>query len=187
MKDKFINSTPGDFYKQHLDKILDHFKPEKTRQTKYLLYEGEVCNRLYYVRQGWVRTFFIDNDGTEKTSSVITGHNFGTEWTSFISREPSLQFIESAGDSELWSINYRKFSVLVNEDVFGKEFYIKCLESAYLNQSRKIAALMTLDAKERYQKLLKGNPGLVQKLSNKTLASFLDMREETLSRVKSMK
>jgi hypothetical protein len=64
---------------------------------------------------------------------------------------------------------------------------LRSLEHAYLNQSRKIEALMTLNAKQRYQKLLKGNPTLIQRLSNKTLASFLHMREETLSRIKSKK
>ena len=182
-----MHITPGDFYKQHKDKILDCFKPQKSSGTSYLLCEGVVCNRLYYVRQGWIRTFFIDNEGFEKTSSVITEHNFGTEWTSYIFQEPSLQFIDAAENSELLSISYTKFFRLVNEDEFWAAFYVKCLESAYLNQSRKIVALMTLDAKERYQKLLNGNPSLIQKLSNRTLASFLDMREETLSRIKSRK
>lgn len=149
--------------------------------------EGEICHKLYFVRKGWIRMFFIDNDGVEKTSGVITDYSFGTEWTSFISHQPSLQFIDAAENAELLSINYREFFRLVNEDVFWKEFYIKSLESAYFRQFRKVAALMTLDARERYQKLLNGNPVLIQKLSNRTLASFLDMREETLSRVKSGK
>jgi CRP-like cAMP-binding protein len=173
--------------KASTDTIPDYFKPLKPAGAAYLLYEGKTCDRLYYVRRGWLRTFFIDNDGNEKTSAVITENSYGTEWTSFVSQQPSLQFIEAAENSELLSISYRKFSRLVKEDVFWKELYIKCLESAFLNQGRKIAALMTLNAKERYQKLLKGNPVLIQKLSNKILASFLDMREETLSRVKSMK
>lgn len=185
MTNKAINGSPADFFKQHKDKILSRFKPQKTSATTYLLHEGEICQRLYYVKQGWIRTFFINDDGLEKTSSVITEHNFGTEWASYISQKPSLQFIGAAEHCELLAISYKAFFRLVNEDVFWKEFYLKCLEAAYLNQFRKIAALMTLDANQRYKKLLKGNPGLIQKLSNRTLASFLDMREETLSRVKS--
>jgi len=187
MKDKVINHTPGDFQSLHFDKIIGFFRPLKTNRNKYLLCEGEVCNTLYYVQKSSIRTFFIDKEGVEKTSSVIVENNFGTAWTSFISRQPSLQFIEAAEDTELLTISYKEFHRKINADDSWKEFYLKCLELAYLNQSRKIEALMTLDAKQRYQKLLKGNPGLIQKLSNKTLASFLDMREETLSRVKSKK
>jgi len=187
MKDKVINHTPGHFQSPHFDKIIGFFKPLKIKRNKYLLCEGEVCNALYYVQKGTIRTFFIDKEGVEKTSSVIVENNFGTTWTSFISRQPSLQFIEAAENTGLLTISYKEFHRKINTDNFWKEFYLQCLELAYLNQSRKIEALMTLDAKQRYQKLLKGNPGLIQKLSNKTLASFLDMREETLSRVKSKK
>lgn len=173
------------FDKQQLDKIISHFKPMKVKRNTYLLYEGKVCRKLYYIHTGCIRTFFIDKEGAEKTSSVIPNDNFGTAWTSFISQLPSIEFIEATEDSEFFTISYNEFHQLVDADIFWKEFYLKSLEFAYLRQSRKIEALMTLDANQRYQKLLKGNPGLIQKLSNKTLASFLHMREETLSRIKS--
>jgi CRP-like cAMP-binding protein len=152
-----------------------------------LLHEGEVCSALYYVRKGSIRTFFIDATGTEKTSSVIIEGNFGTAWTSFIAQQSSREHIEAAENTELLYISYRGFQRRVNSDLYWKDFYLGCLESAYFNQSRKIEALMTLDAKERYLKLLDGNPSLIRKLSNRTLASFLAMREETLSRVKGKK
>jgi CRP-like cAMP-binding protein len=187
MKTEILNHTPGDFQRLHLDKIIGFFRPLKANRNKYLLCEGEVCNALYYVQQGSIRTFFIDKKGVEKTSSVMVENDFGTAWTSFISRQTSIQFIEAAENTKLLTISYSELHRKINADNFWKEFYLECLELAYLNQSRKIEALMVLDAKQRYQKLLKGNPGLIQKLSNKTLASFLDMREETLSRIKSRK
>jgi TRAP-type mannitol/chloroaromatic compound transport system substrate-binding protein len=66
-----------------------------------------------------------------------------------------------------------------------KNFYQKILEKAYSFQNRKIETLVTLTAKQRYEQLLTENPAFVQRLSNKVLASYLDMREETLSRLKS--
>lgn len=187
MKDEAIHHTAGLFQHQHFEKIITAFKPLKVNRNKYLLCEGEVCNALYYVQEGSIRTFFINKEGVEKTSAVMVENDFGTAWTSFISRQPSLQFIEAAENTRLLTISYSEFHRKMNADNCWKEFYLKCLELAYLNQSRKIEALMVFDAKQRYQKLLKGNPGLIQKLSNKILASFLDMREETLSRVKSKK
>ena len=177
----------GHFQSLQFDKIIGFFRPVKVKRNKYLLSEGDVCNALYYVQRGNIRTFFVDKEGVEKTSAVFVENDFGTAWTSFISRQPSIQFIEAADGTELLTISYKEFHHKIDADSIWKEFYLKCLESAYLNQSRKIEALMILDAKQRYQKLLEGNPGLIQKVSNKILASFLDMREETLSRVKSKK
>ncbi|HEY9259813.1 Crp/Fnr family transcriptional regulator [Chitinophaga sp.] len=187
MKKDAIHYAPAVPQREHFDKIIAAFTPLKVNRNKYLLSEGEVCNALYYVQQGCIRTFFINKEGAEKTSAVMVENDFGTAWTSFISRQPSLQFIEAAENTKLLTISYTDFHHNINTDNTWKDFYLSCLEGAYLNQSRKIEALMVLDAKQRYQKLLKGNPGLIQRLSNKVLASFLDMREETLSRVKSKK
>jgi CRP-like cAMP-binding protein len=169
------------------DKIIAHFKPLKVKRNTRLLHEGEVCKELYYVHKGCLRTYFIDKDGTEKTSAAILDNNTGTAWTSFISQQPSIEFIEATEDSELLTISHTEFYRLTKKDIAWKDFYLQSLEHAYLNQGRKIEALMTLNAQQRYQKLLKGNPRLIQRLSNKTLASFLHMREETLSRIKSKK
>ncbi len=66
-----------------------------------------------------------------------------------------------------------------------KIFYQRILEMAYSFQNKKIEGLVTLSAKQRYELLLKETPILVQKLSNKILASYLDIAQETLSRLKS--
>jgi len=66
-----------------------------------------------------------------------------------------------------------------------KIFYQRILEMAYSFQNRKIEQLVTLTAKQRYDNVLQENPALLQRFSNRVLASFLDIREETLSRIKS--
>lgn len=168
-----------------IDSIEGHFKPLEVKQNTVLLNAGETCREIYYVKSGALRTFFVDEDGTEKTSSVAIERYFGTAWMSFVRQIPSEELIEAVEDSELLAIGHKDFMQLVETDSFWKDIYIKALEMALLNHSRKVQAIMTLDAKARYQKLMNGNPILIQKLSNKTLASFLDMREETLSRIKS--
>ena len=109
----------------------------------------------------------------------------GTTLLSFISQKPSIEFIEALEDTELLVISYKDFYSLVKKNNNWKNFYQRILEEAYSFQNRKIGALVTLTAKQRYEQLLIENPVLIQRLSNKVLASYLDMREETLSRLKS--
>ena len=52
-------------------------------------------------------------------------------------------------------------------------------------QNKKIEDLVSLSAKQRYEKLRHEHPIYLQKLSNKQLASYLDISQETLSRLKS--
>jgi len=66
-----------------------------------------------------------------------------------------------------------------------QQFYSKLLEFAYLYQNKKIEELVTLSAGDRYALLLKESPHYLKRLSNKILASYLDITQETLSRLKS--
>ncbi|MEJ1239325.1 Crp/Fnr family transcriptional regulator [Chryseolinea sp. T2] len=181
-------------HKQHLGlemrpphEILKRFYSLSAAKNVVLLRSGDQCDKLYYLLSGCVRTYFIDEQGVEKTSSVTLPNNFVTAWSSFVAQSVSLEFIEALENSELLVIDYQELHRLKESDNQWREFYLKLLEAAVLTQSRKIEALMTLNAQQRYSKLLNGNPKLIQNVSNRVLASFLDMREETLSRLKSRK
>jgi CRP-like cAMP-binding protein len=178
----FTELAPGQF-----KKILTRFKPVTVKRNTFLLNEGEVCKKLYFVQKGVIRTFLIDKGGKEKTSSVMLENYFGTAWMSFITQQPSKEFIEATEHSSLFVLSYAEFHKLVNTDILWKDFYLKAIEFAFINQNRKVEALLSLNAQQRFQKLLNGNPALIQNVSNKVLASFLHMREETLSRIKSKK
>ena len=173
------------FNKETLAEVLGYFKLKKVKRNSILLHEGEICKSFYYVQKGCIRNYFIDKRGYEKTRAITLEGNVGTGLSSFIGEQPSTEFIDTLEDSELLMISRHDFFHLTSTRDNWKQLYQNFLEKAYLNQSRKIEALMTLNAQQRFQKLLHGNPLLIQRLSNKVLASFLDMREETLSRIKS--
>lgn len=177
--------TISDFEEQELDKIIASFVPKSVKRNTLLLHEGEVCNAFYFIDNGSIRTFFIDKNGSEKTRYIMPDCSIGTALTSFISRQPSAEFLQTLEDTELLSISHTDFYRLNKQFPNWSVFYQKILEMAYTFQNKKIEQLVTLTAKQRYEKLLEENPNLIQKVSNRILASYLDMREETLSRLKS--
>ena len=109
----------------------------------------------------------------------------GTALSSFVTQKPSVEFIDALEDTTLLSIHHSHFYRLLNEIDHWRTLYKTILEMAYVFQNRKIEQLVTLTAKQRFDFILRENPLYVQRLSNKVLASYLDMREETLSRLKS--
>ncbi len=83
------------------------------------------------------------------------------------------------------AISHADFYRLNSQMDNWRNFYQRILEMAYSFQNGKIEQRVTLTAKQRYEVILNENPALVQQVSNKILASYLDIREETLSRLKS--
>lgn len=112
-------------------------------------------------------------------------HYIGTALTSFIAQKPSIELIEALEDTELLAIQHADFYRLNKQMDHWKDFYQRILEMAYSFQNRKIEQLTTLTARQRYDLTMSETPELFQRLSNRVLASYLDMREETLSRLKS--
>lgn len=182
---KYLLKSIAYFDEQQLDKIASCFKPKTVKKNTILLAEGEVCKEFYYVQKGCIRTYFITKQGHEKTRFVMLDCSIGTALTSFISQKPSFEFIDVIDNTDLLAISHNDFYQLNEEFAEWKTFYQKVLEMAYSFQNKKIESLITISAKERYNQLLNENPILIQKLSNKILASYLDITQETLSRLKS--
>jgi CRP-like cAMP-binding protein len=180
-----LNYKNTSLNKETLAEVFEFFKLKKVKRNSILLHEGEICRTFYYVQKGCIRNYFIDRRGFEKTKTITLEGGIGTGISSFIAEQPSGEFIDALEDSELLTISRNDFFRLTSTRDNWKQLYQNFLENAYVHQNRKIEALMTLDAQQRFQKLFHGNPVLIQRLSNKVLASFLDMREETLSRIKS--
>lgn len=173
------------FSDDELEAICKCFKPKSAKKNSILLHQGDICKEFYYIDKGCIRTYFIDKDGEEKTRYVMTDFTIGTALTSFATQEISSEFIDAQEDTQLLAISHADFFKLNQEFDRWKLFYQKILEMAYAFQNRRIESLVTLTAKQRYDELLANNPLLSQKLSNKVLASFLDIKPETLSRLKS--
>ena len=150
-----------------------------------MLSEGEVCKEFYYIQKGCLRTYFLTRQGNEKTRLVTLDCSIGTALTSFISQKPSFEFIDVLEDTELFAINHTDFYKLNKDLIHWKVFYQRILEMAYSFQNKSFENLVTLTAKQRFEQVLNTNPILVQRLSNKVLASYLDITQETLSRLKS--
>ncbi|HLP13447.1 MAG TPA: Crp/Fnr family transcriptional regulator [Flavobacteriales bacterium] len=182
---EYLLKAVSPFDPKNVERIIAAFHPRVVKKNQVLLSAGEVCNEFYFVNKGCLRTYFITKQGHEKTRYIILDPSIGTAFTSFISQKPSFEYVDAIEKTELLVIKHTDFYRLAKEIPQWKDFYIKILEMAYSFQNTKIETLVTLTAKQRYDLLYKENPKLVKRLSNKMLASYLDITQETLSRLKS--
>jgi CRP-like cAMP-binding protein len=170
---------------KQIDKIISCFRFRAVKKNTILLCEGEICTEFYFVHSGCIRTYYITKQGHEKTRYIAFDNSIATSISSFISQQQSFEFVDTLEDSELYVISQKDFYMLVSEIPQWEKFYRSLLEMAYLYQNKKIENLVTLTARQRYDKLITETPFYVQRLSNKILASYLDITQETLSRLKS--
>ncbi|WP_343693717.1 Crp/Fnr family transcriptional regulator [Chitinophaga sp.] len=180
----FINNQI-DVSDDELKIILSSFKPLKAKKNEYLVTHGQISQRMFFVGKGCLRIFFINDDGQDATRHFAFESQFATALVSFVTGEPSEEFIQATEHAELLYITHKDFYHLLTRIPQWEKFYRHYLEYAYVNNTKRLMSFLTQDATKKYRQLLDENPIVVKRLPNKIVASYLGISQETLSRLKS--
>jgi len=170
---------------EELEVILARFQLTKLKKNEVVLANGETSQRTFFVVKGCLRIFFINEDGQEATRYFAFENQFATALVSFITSDASEEFIQAVEDTEVYSISHEDFYELLDSVPQWEKFYRIYLETAYVTNTRRLMSFLVKDALEKYRQLLQENPVVVRRLSNKMVASYLNISQETLSRLKS--
>ncbi|MES2726149.1 MAG: Crp/Fnr family transcriptional regulator [Bacteroidota bacterium] len=165
--------------------VMSYFHVLKVEKNELLVVQGQVSYRIHFVCKGCLRFFFTNEDGQEATRYIAFENHFATALCSFISGSPSAEYLQALEPSDVLYINQNDFNYLLSIMPVWEKFYRHYLEKAYVNNTNKLMTLLTLNATERYKQLLAQNPFIVNRLPNKVVASYLNISQETLSRLKS--
>ena len=167
--------------------IAGYYKPLTARRNEILLEKGKISQYMYFIAKGCLRILLIDDAGQEATRFLMFEGQMGTAFPSFVLKQPSKASIQCVEPSEMLVIGYSDYQRLIDEMPCWETMTRLNLERAYIDAIERIESLITMDARERYDILLKQNPIIVQRLPNKIVADYLGISQETLSRLKSLK
>ncbi len=157
---------------------------QNTYSKKEILHEeGAICNHLYLIQKGVARSFYY-KDGKDITAHFAVENGTITAIDSFIQRKKSRYNIELLEDSEVISISHQDMHTLLEEKPHYEKYVRLFLEQIYIDLAERIEDLLFHSAKERYDKLVKHTPNLLQRVSLKHISSYIGITQETLSRIR---
>ena len=155
------------------------------KKGEYILRQGQVSHRAYFVVEGFVRHFVIDPDGNEKTIRLTPENEF------FYSSNISYYYGESSYINcqalETCKCLYWEKHELddLKENDFGfLKFENMKLINFIIEKHRKEIDRLTLTAKERLLKFNEDSQSYFNRIPHHIIASYLDMTPETLSRLR---
>jgi CRP/FNR family transcriptional regulator, anaerobic regulatory protein len=171
-----------------LEKVLEHFQYSELPKNYYLLKPGKTCKHLWFMTKGAARYFYTNDQGKEMNTWFSLDTEIISDTTSFVKQQPSEESIQLIEDSEIYAIDYTALQNLLQKHHSFAIWYIKLVEKHYVSQIEdRISDLQFLDAKQRYQKLLGLYPNITNRLSLGNIASYLNITQETLSRIRAGK
>lgn len=180
---KHIESTDH-FSDEDFDKLISFLTPVKLKKREFFTVQGEHCRYLAFVNSGCLRAFHTDNKGDEFTMYFAFLNWWTGDKTSFYSGTPARYSVQALEDCELFQADKIKWETALDTiPVFEKWYRIKTRKS-YEATQQKLIDTQTESAQEKYLKLVKNAPDIVQRIPQHYIASYLGIKPQSLSRIR---
>jgi len=151
----------------------------------------EICDKLYFILDGYARGFVIDENGKDYTWALLFNDQnskvenlFLMDFESFLKEIPSRIEIEALSDCKVLMFSKKDVQMLFDISKKIDRFARFMTEDAYLYLHNLIMDRQTKSAKERVEEFLKTKRHLLDIVPQYQIASLLDITPQHLSRLK---
>ena len=176
---KFTNLTESEF-DQHL---LPVCKVRKFGKKEILTREGEVENYFNFIVKGLLRKYYKKGSQEINTQISMEGHIILSQ-ESFHSRTPSEYFIETIEPSSVISIHHDDLEKVYAQSKKMEHLGRLVVTHTMVLKDRWQMQMVKMTPRERFLNFVMKNPELLQRVPQKHLASYLNIKPETFSRFK---
>jgi CRP-like cAMP-binding protein len=160
------------------------FKPLWLAKDSMLETAGRTPVYHNFIVSGFMRKFYINEKGEEVTVELNDGPRFFTSYHHFIKQTVSNEYLQCLTDCELLRISKTDAENTAKTSFTQKDYTIRLFQQLLEEDKQRMDDLATLTAEQRYRKLMKNSPAIVQNVPLKYIASWLGIKAESLSRIR---
>ncbi|MBC7914770.1 MAG: Crp/Fnr family transcriptional regulator [Pyrinomonadaceae bacterium] len=155
------------------------------RKWQYLLQADDVWKYNAFVTKGCLRTYSVDEKGTEHILAFAIENWWAGDRESLISGNPSRFNIDAVEDTEVILITKNNFESLRKGIPSFDKMVSEILERSFIASQNRIHAAISYTAEQKYSNFVERYPGFANRIPQSMIASYLGITPETLSRVRS--
>jgi len=149
-----------------------------------LLNYGEIAKSQYFVIDGCLRNYSIDEDGKEHVIAFATKDWWISDLYSYITETPAEQAIDALIPTEVFEMMKWDMEKVFERIPKFERFFRILFQNAMVSQMRRIRQGMSVPAEDRYMEFIKQYPGIFQQIPLKYIASYLGISPEFLSKIR---
>ncbi|MDB5125598.1 MAG: hypothetical protein JWP94_3727 [Mucilaginibacter sp.] len=176
---KYARITEEDF--KLIEKVISR---RFVKKRKPLLMEGDISRYVYFVEKGALRSYTIDNEGTEHVVQLAIEGHWVADLYSFVTQSPGSINIEAIEDSEVLLLPHHELEQLFEQIPQLERFFRYLYQQAYLNLQLRYNSAQSNSAEDRYLSLINEHPEIVARIPLIYIASYLGITPESLSRIR---
>lgn len=152
-----------------------------------LMQEEAYCNQLFFVNQGCLHLYLINDKGHSQTVQFAIENWWLTDFEAFGFNKRSSYSLQALESSELLVITQEDFNRLCQDFPLMDRYFRLIYQRAYSASLFRIRYMHNLPKEEFYRMFERKYPDFIQRVPQKVLATFMGLTPEYLSELRSKK
>jgi len=170
---------------ENISSTLQYWRKRIIPKGNFYNKQNVVCKDLGIVTKGIFRVYYVDpSTDEEKNIFFFSEKQFIVSFRSFIYQSPCNYYIEALEDSEILYISFEDLQNLYRTYQPWERFGRVLAEYFFSQSQGRTEDLLFLSHEDRYVNLLKEHNGIVQRVQSYHLASYLGIKNPSLSRIR---
>jgi CRP-like cAMP-binding protein len=166
------------------EQLLPYMEVRRFDKKKKLVNQGEMEDYLNVVIRGLVRKYVTSSIRGEVTLQLATeGHVIQSE-ISFHRRIPSEVVIQALEPTVLVSMHYDRMQEALNKVPEAEALGRAIIMQMFIKKDARYFDQLKTSTRDRFLDYMNNHPHMLQRVPQKVLASYLNIKPETFSRLK---
>jgi CRP-like cAMP-binding protein len=171
--------------REELIDLLQYCEIRSFDKRKIIVYAGEVDNYLNLVVKGLVRKYLPVGKNEVILQLATEGHVVQSE-ISYLTKTPSMVVLETLEPTILVSLTHDKMEEALDKFPKGERLGRLILTGMFIKKDENRYNRLLKTTRERFFEYIEHHPHMLQRVPQKYLASYLQIKPETFSRLKAL-
>lgn len=179
----FIHQRFAELTREEFDMLKPYFVLRRFQKKTIILNEGDVDDYLSIVVEGLVRKYVIAGKNDITLQLATEGHIIQSE-ISFHTRLPSQVILETIEPTTLISMTYDHVQEALEKIPKAESLGRAIVTQMFIKKDNRYFAQLKKNTREKFLDYVNNHPHMLQRVPQKILASYLNIKPETFSRLK---
>lgn len=164
--------------------IEQHLVVKHLKKNEFILEEGDYSEEYFFVEQGVIRSYTIDENGKEHVVQFATENWIISDRNSTLCKKTAKFYIQAIEDSTIVILNEELNHLLNKINPAYNTAQLSLVQNHVRHLQDRIILLLSATAKTRYQEFIRLYPNQINRIPQWMIASYLGITPESLSRVR---